>query len=191
MIRIYSQQLGALEDFRKSLHRWNKQRVQGLDDQSDSTTFPEKASVLVSSMDLDFIEEITEQIKTRKAEIEELASAAERSCHEVCIPRLALRQSLTYLQLQGLLALKQQQASIVEAKAALERADHGVRQAELSLQLAQHGQEQATLSHKLSTQSYEQGKSIMAFTIMTIIFVSSIVAVLRADGSIDWTHRRH
>lgn len=46
--------------------------------------------------------------------------------------------------LQGLLALKQQQASIVEAKAALERADDGLK----------------------------QGKSIMAFTIMTIIFVS-------------------
>lgn len=62
--------------------------------------------------------------------------------------------------LQGLLALKQQQASIVEAKAALERADHGV--------------EQQRLSIELSKQSYEQGKSIMAFTIMTIIFVSEI-----------------
>lgn len=60
--------------------------------------------------------------------------------------------------LQGLLALKQQQASIVEAKAALERADHGLRQTKES--------------NKLSEQSYEQGKSIMAFTIMTIIFVS-------------------
>lgn len=55
------------------------------------------------------------------------------------------------LKLQGLLALKQQQASIVEAKAAQVRAEHGL---------------------KLSKQSYEQGKSIMAFTIMTIIFVS-------------------
>lgn len=74
--------------------------------------------------------------------------------------------------LQGLLALKQQQASIVEAKAALERADHGVEQQKLSFQLTLHGQEQAKMSHKLSEQSYEQGKSIMAFTIMTIIFVS-------------------
>lgn len=49
-------------------------------------------------------------------------------------------------QLQDLLSLKQQQASIVEAKAAIERAD----------------------------QSVEQGKAIMAFTIMTIIFVSEI-----------------
>jgi hypothetical protein len=70
------------------------------------------------------------------------------------------------------LALKQQQATIVEAKAALERADHGVRQQELSIQLTAHGQKQAEMSNKLSEQSYEQGKSIMAFTIMTIIFVS-------------------
>lgn len=73
--------------------------------------------------------------------------------------------------LQGLLALKQQQASIVEAKAALERADHGVKQQQLSIELAQYGQQQAKMSNKLSKQSYEQGKSIMAFTIMTIIFV--------------------
>lgn len=71
----------------------------------------------------------------------------------------------TLLKLQGFLALKQQQASIVEAKAALERADHGVEQQKLSIK-------QAEMSHNLSKQSYEQGKSIMAFTIMTIIFVS-------------------
>lgn len=63
----------------------------------------------------------------------------------------------------------------MEAKAALERADHGVKQAELSLQLAEHGQQQANLSHNLDKQSYEQGKSIMAFTIMTIIFVCSTI----------------
>lgn len=54
-------------------------------------------------------------------------------------------------QLQELLTLKQQQASIVAAKAALDRADQSVKQADESIQ---------------------QGKAIMAFTIMTIIFVS-------------------
>jgi hypothetical protein len=49
------------------------------------------------------------------------------------------------LQLKELLNLKQQQASIVEAQAALERADESVR----------------------------QGRAIMAFTMVTIFFVSS------------------
>lgn len=176
MIRIYSQQLGAVEDFRKSLERWNRQR--SLEDHSTAPSTKGVSNLPVSSMDLDFVGEMVEQIQKRKAEIEELASAADRTCHEVSttqIPRtrLCFTHALTLQQLQGLLALKQQQASIVEAKAALERADHGVRQADLNLELAGHGQQQALSSHKLSEQSFEQGRSIMAFTIMTIIFVSS------------------
>jgi hypothetical protein len=50
---------------------------------------------------------------------------------------------LTIAQLQELLTLKQQQASIVEAKAALIRADESVR----------------------------QGRAIIAFTVVTICFV--------------------
>lgn len=89
MIRIYSQQLGVVDSFRKSLLHWNKQRSQDSKDESHSSSSKE-------IMDLDFIEEITEQIKTRKAEIEELASAAERSCREVCPPALlGLMQILT------------------------------------------------------------------------------------------------
>ncbi|KAG8159647.1 hypothetical protein KVR01_010284 [Diaporthe batatas] len=137
MTRIYVQQLGAVEEFRNSLLRWNRQRgIQHHRSSSDAANSSQRDS----SMDIEIIEETMEHIRARKAEIEELASAAERSCQN----------------LQGLLALKQQQASIVEAQAALERADHGVRQQKLSI--------------KLSEQSYEQGKSIMAFTIMTIIF---------------------
>lgn len=48
------------------------------------------------------------------------------------------------MQLEGLLSLKQQQASIEEAKAALKRAEESIR----------------------------QGRTIMAFTIVTIFFVS-------------------
>lgn len=41
-------------------------------------------------MDLEFIDEMIEQIKARKAEIEELENAAERSCHEVSTSMLPL-----------------------------------------------------------------------------------------------------
>jgi hypothetical protein len=49
-------------------------------------------------------------------------------------------------QLEGLLSLKQQQASILEAKAAKTRADESIR----------------------------QGRSIVAFTVVTIFFVSTV-----------------
>lgn len=50
------------------------------------------------------------------------------------------------MQLKELLALKQQQASIFEARLALKRSD----------------------------ESIQQGQAVMAFTIMTIIFVSTL-----------------
>ena len=53
------------------------------------------------------------------------------------------RAILTKKQLEGLLSLKQQQASILEAKAAKTRAD----------------------------ESIKQGRSIIAFTVVTIFFV--------------------
>ncbi|KAL1848115.1 hypothetical protein Daus18300_013714 [Diaporthe australafricana] len=136
MIRIYAQQLSAVGDFHKSLERWNKQRRKHNRKIENDTASDEEAE----SRDLEIIEEMMLQVTARKAEIEELAGAAERSCQS----------------LQGLLSLKQQQASIVEAKAALERATHGLEQQEISI--------------RLSKQSYEQGQSIMAFTIVTIIF---------------------
>lgn len=82
MIRIYTQQLGAVEDLRKSLNRWNKQLALRSDGQKDSSSTDDSPS-LVSVMDLDFIEETMEQIVKRKGEIEELAHAADRSCMEV------------------------------------------------------------------------------------------------------------
>ncbi len=72
--------------------------------------------------------DLLELIRNRKAEIQDLEDAALR----------------TTQQLQGLLGLKQQQASIIEAKAALARADESVK----------------------------QGRAIMAFTLVTIFFVS-------------------
>ncbi|KAI1743826.1 hypothetical protein F4680DRAFT_407618 [Xylaria scruposa] len=70
---------------------------------------------------------LLEHIEDRQAEIHELESSALRICQ----------------QLEGLLSLKQQQASIVEAKAALRRAD----------------------------ESIKQGRAIMAFTLVTIFFL--------------------
>ncbi|KAH8787787.1 hypothetical protein F5883DRAFT_400901, partial [Diaporthe sp. PMI_573] len=140
MTRIYVQQLGAVEDFRKSLLRWNKQR--GAQDHK-TTGDAVHGTQGDCSMDFKLMEDMMDQIRARKAEIEELAGAAERSC---------------------LLALKQQQTTIVEAKAALERADHG---------------------------SYDQGKSIMAFTIMTIIFTplgffTSFFGMNNSSTGQDW-----
>lgn len=79
MTRIYAQQLGAVEDFRKSLHRWNKQRWE----ENQGNTKHSTNDTQDPSMDFEFIEEMTEHIRSRKAEIEELAGAAERSCQNV------------------------------------------------------------------------------------------------------------
>ncbi|KAI1752983.1 hypothetical protein F4782DRAFT_540010 [Xylaria castorea] len=70
---------------------------------------------------------LLEHIEDRRVEIQDLESSALRICQ----------------QLEGLLSLKQQQASIVEAKAALRRADESVK----------------------------QGRAIMAFTLVTIFFL--------------------
>lgn len=70
---------------------------------------------------------LLEHIEDRQAEIKDLEDSAQRTC----------------VQLERLLTLKQQQASIVEAKAALRRADESVK----------------------------QGRAIMAFTLVTIFFL--------------------
>lgn len=96
MIRIYAQQLGAVEDFHKSLTRWNKQLNQRSDGQKNSLSTNGVPSV-VSVMDLDFIEDTMEHIMKRKGEIEELACAADRSCIEVSL--------LTVLELTHMLTI--------------------------------------------------------------------------------------
>lgn len=91
MTRIYVQQLGAVEDFRKSLLRWNKQR--GTQDHK-TTGGAVHGTQGDCSMDFELMEDMMDQIRARKAEIEELAGAAERSCQNVSVkmanPRLAL-----------------------------------------------------------------------------------------------------
>lgn len=80
MTRIYAQQLSAVDEFRQSLQRWNKQRPRIDYQQSETTSDATRGD---PSTDLEIIEETMEQIGARKAEIEELAGAAERSCQNV------------------------------------------------------------------------------------------------------------
>ncbi|RYP20955.1 hypothetical protein DL765_002492 [Monosporascus sp. GIB2] len=147
MKRIYTEQLNVVKDFKRHLfHPTVKDTPQGetallkkllLDVAKDQTA---SKDVIDSSNDKETRSESTafedtlheaegtlELIESRQAEIQDLEDSALRTCQ----------------QLQDLLSLKQQQASIVEAKAALQRADESVK----------------------------QGRAIMAFTIVTIFFL--------------------
>ncbi|GAB1312463.1 hypothetical protein MFIFM68171_02673 [Madurella fahalii] len=91
-------------------------------DDSDGTTGAPRTVVPTQEADV-----VLELIESRRSELQELEDAAARTC----------------TQLEGLLSLKQQQASILEAKAAKIRADESVK----------------------------QGRSIIAFTVVTIFFL--------------------
>ncbi|CAN8097527.1 unnamed protein product [Discula destructiva] len=142
MISIYSQQLNAVSDFHKSLQHLNgahipKSRfrdhhsrietiIQKHFDRERRRHVADDKTLSSKELELDYLDDLVEEVRDRKAEMEDLEAAAQRTCQL----------------LQELLSLKQQQASIEEAKDALVRADETV----------------------------DQGKAIMAFTIMTIIF---------------------
>lgn len=158
MIGIFSQQLGVVRSFQKCLehlngdfktrnkpHQVTKSLQQLLDWVRDPSS-QEQTKKPVSLAEMDFLEDLVEEVENRRSEIMDLENAALQTCQQVsgsqdsCCPVSTTNRTT---QLQELLSLKQQQASIVEAKAALDRAE----------------------------QSVEQGKAIMAFTIITIIFV--------------------
>lgn len=104
---------------------------------------------------MDFLEDLIGEVEDRKEEITDLEKAALQACRQVSGPQESWCYRLNTnmsTQLQELLSLKQQQAGIVAAQAALDNADVSIDQAQESIQ---------------------QGKAIMAFTIMTIIFVSN------------------
>ncbi|KAK8024397.1 hypothetical protein PG993_012463 [Apiospora rasikravindrae] len=156
MKRIYNEQLKVVKDFKRHLvhpqgrradkadsaHQLQK-LIQGLidsrekqDESSDEdqhngaeTSKGQKSQPTIQIADetLHEAEGVLELVKSRRAEIVELEQSAMHTCR----------------QLEGFLTLKQQQASIVEAKAALERAEESVK----------------------------QGRAIMAFTIVTIFFL--------------------
>ncbi|KAH7390185.1 hypothetical protein BKA64DRAFT_116535 [Cadophora sp. MPI-SDFR-AT-0126] len=142
MIRIYNQQLHVVRDFRKILGHINGESKNETDEMRTIMKFLKykenpgaQEGVHNSYGQPDIVPEHTiqeandtlELLRNRQAEIQELEDAAVR----------------TSQQLQGLLSLKQQQASIIEAKAALRRADESVK----------------------------QGRAIMAFTLVTIFFL--------------------
>ncbi|KAM0514992.1 hypothetical protein ACHAPE_006314 [Trichoderma viride] len=114
----YKHQLAVVSRLKKHL----KNR---LDKISSSSGGPEATSV--EKLDFEEAADLIEKIENRKAEINDLQSAAARSND----------------QLQALMSLKQQEASIVEARAALQQGEESVK----------------------------QGRAIMAFTIVTIFFV--------------------
>lgn len=144
MLRIYNQQLHVVRDFRKILGHMNGESKNETDEvrtlikllRQNPLAAGDKGQVSMPQEKLPVPEstiqeanDLLELIRNRTAEIQDLEEAALR----------------TTQQLQGLLSLKQQQASIIEAKAALARADESVK----------------------------QGRAIMAFTLVTIFFVRS------------------
>ncbi|ROW01897.1 hypothetical protein VMCG_05556 [Cytospora schulzeri] len=159
MIGIYNQQLSVVKDFHKCLEQLNghpkvgskdrdtRRFIQHLRAESSHQAQAKPDRSFIPLKELEYLDDMIEEVENRRTELEDLEQAALRTCQ----------------QLQELLSLKQQQASIVEAKAALERAD----------------------------QSVEQGKAIMAFTIMTIIFTplgffTSFFGMNNASTGSEW-----
>ncbi|KAL7782785.1 hypothetical protein V8C37DRAFT_415420 [Trichoderma ceciliae] len=116
----YKHQLAVVNGLKKHL----KNR---LDNLKVSSPPGKQEAISVAKLDFEEAADLIEKIENRTAEINDLQSAAARSND----------------QLQALLSLKQQEASIVEARAALQQGEESVK----------------------------QGRAIMAFTIVTIFFV--------------------
>ncbi|KAG9231778.1 hypothetical protein BJ875DRAFT_468505 [Amylocarpus encephaloides] len=124
MGRIFTQQIQVVKDFKKALDNLNGNfevdRLPG--HLQDKLPHPRVAKQTIINA-----EELLEHIEERKNEITDLENEARR----------------TVTQLHNLLTLKQQQASIIEARLALDRADQG----------------------------NSQGRTILLFTLVTIIFL--------------------
>ncbi|KAH0531752.1 hypothetical protein TsFJ059_000543 [Trichoderma semiorbis] len=115
MERIYKQQLTVVNELHKHI-KSRHDKVQGAN-----------KWIFCTSEDLEETYNLAEKVQNRIDEIADFQKAVTRTTE----------------QLQALLSLKQQEASIVEARIALERADESV----------------------------QQGRAIMAFTIVTIFFL--------------------
>ncbi|KAK0653060.1 hypothetical protein B0T16DRAFT_455371 [Cercophora newfieldiana] len=144
MRRVFSQQHQVVKDYRRHLGllsgdvRYERDVLRSIlaslsqslqDPASESPVVPRRAVKQPTQFDeaVQAADILLELIDNRQAELQDLEESALRTCR----------------QLEGLLGLKQQQASIVEAKAALRRADESVK----------------------------QGRAIMAFTLVTIFFL--------------------
>jgi hypothetical protein len=83
------------------------------------------------------------------------------------IRRLTLNHQLNHL-----LNLKQREASISEALSARKQAEHTSRQADEATRQAELTAEQARLGAIEAAEATKQGKMVLVFTVVTIIFVS-------------------
>ncbi|KAK0619465.1 hypothetical protein B0T14DRAFT_208799 [Immersiella caudata] len=144
MRRVFSQQYQVVKDYRRHLGllsgdvRYERDVLRSVlaslsqslqDPGTETPVVPQRAVRQPTQFDeaVQAADILLELIDNRQAELQDLEESALRTCR----------------QLEGLLGLKQQQASIVEAKAALKRADESVK----------------------------QGRAIMAFTLVTIFFL--------------------
>ncbi|KAK6857196.1 hypothetical protein PG995_007383 [Apiospora arundinis] len=165
MKRIYNEQLKVVKDFKRHLHYPQGRRTEKADsayqiqkllldlvsprdkpphndeedrdeedcdeefhDETETPKYRQRQLTCQTEDDtLHEAEGVLELVKSRRAEIIELEQSAMHTCR----------------QLEGFLTLKQQQASIVEAKAALQRAEESVK----------------------------QGRATMVFTVVTIFFL--------------------
>jgi len=101
------------------------------------------AKISIPESTVQFAQDVGREISGRRAELQKLEQNTVYVSDQVNFPTKILTLIVDATQLKDLLDLKQQQASIIEAKYALKRADESV----------------------------SQGRSIMLFTIVTIIFL--------------------
>ncbi|KAI9640933.1 hypothetical protein NHQ30_010774 [Ciborinia camelliae] len=74
--------------------------------------------------------------------------------------------------LNHLLDLKQKQANASEALSSRKQMEISSRQAEAARVLAENGLEQTVRANEQAKESIRQGKTVLVFTVVTIIFVS-------------------
>lgn len=192
MKRIFNEQLQVVKDFRRYLdhlaeaHRrkddsrdmanllskimhalQEKHHVHTGESGDQGAVFLGSAESAISAAAYQDVHEadiLLELIEARKAEIQDKEDLALYACQHVRLyPQPILicssyeANNAVFDQIEGLLSLKQQQASIVQAKAALRRADESVK----------------------------QGRSIMAFTVVTIFFVWRLPLTFRKSNCVQ------
>jgi hypothetical protein len=165
MSRIFTQQSQVVKDFKKALEKMNEKDDRRHESAASFQKLLENAELSggeshrVPKSTIINAGEVLEQILERRTEIDELEEAAKRTSQQVSGRLLTLHRLLTKTQLQDLLTLKQQQASIIEARMALKRADLSI----------------------------HQNRSIMLFTIVTIFFLPlSFFTSIFSMNNIEW-----
>jgi len=180
MTKVYSEQQTVVQDF--SAH------IQQLGGRSKEVTqkTKNKASHLVK------------EISRRKAEIAELTRAAERTADGVSLSLLLPLYSMSEsdwrnIKLKELLDLKQKHANVSEARAGVLEAKQALIRAKeandiltATMRLSEESKEQTKQGVKQAEATSKQNRSLMIFTIVTIIFVSSGVEGGRRGMIADW-----